>query len=67
MEEAGENLGSAQSVIQSSIESARANINWTQRFSDDIRGWFTRGGADKARINLSVLLTVVLGLKLFLL
>lgn len=58
MAEAGENLGSAQGVVQSSIEAAKANIAWTQSFSDDLRGWFTRSSAVRAGINAIVLLTV---------
>lgn len=65
LEEAGENLGSAQGIVQSSIEAAKANIAWTQSFSDELRGWFTRSGADTAFLNLSVILIVVLSLNTF--
>lgn len=60
LEEAGENLGSAQGVVQSSIEAAKANIAWTQSFSDELRGWFTRGSALTIKYNLGILVLCVM-------
>lgn len=65
LEEAGENLGSAQEVVQSSIEAARANIRWTQLSSDELRSWFTRGSASKVGASLSAGVIAVLVLKIF--
>lgn len=65
LEEAGENLGSAQEVVQSSIEAARANIRWTQLSSEELRGWFTRGSASRVGVSLSAGVIAVLVVKVF--
>lgn len=65
LEEAGENLGSAQGVVQSSIEAAKANIRWTQLSSEELRGWFTRSSADRMSATLCAGVIAVLVLKVF--